>query len=186
MSKITADALIPCVRDYLKRQGLVFNYSEELKGFGFGMELKNDRGVAGVAAVCGDDSLIAFCTSPLHIRDERRNDVAEFLHRVNMNMLFGCLQFDIDKGSVRYMAYSRLCGVMPDDSTLASIMMAFRVIDDTEPLLEAVDKGEISPSSSHRHELKSFKFTAHCAVNLTNLVHVSAIIRIDYNSLLNA
>ena len=140
MSKITADALIPCVRDYLKRQGLIFNYSEELKGFGFGMELKNERGVAGVAAVCGDDSLIAFCTSPLHIRDERRNDVAEFLHRVNMNMLFGCLQFDVDKGSVRYMAYSRLCGVMPDDSTLASIMMAFRVIDDTEPLLEAVEK----------------------------------------------
>lgn len=148
MSKITADVLIPCVRDYLKRQGLVFNYSEELKGFGFGMELKNDRGVAGVAAVCGDDSLIAFCTSPLHIRDERRNDVAEFLHRVNMNMLFGCLQFDMDKGSVRYMAYSRLCGVMPDDSTLASIMMAFRVIDDTEPLLEAVEKGEITPKDA--------------------------------------
>ena len=46
------------------------------------------------------------------------------------------------------MAYSRLCGVMPDDSTLASIMMAFRVIDDTEPLLEAVEKGEISPKDA--------------------------------------
>ena len=98
--------------------------------------------------------LVCLAQLPDTIPDERRLEVAEFLHRANYGLLLGSFEMDYDRGEVRYRTALMTEGACPVDGVLDRyIQMPAAMLDRYAAGIEAiVSEGEIAQEALARLE----------------------------------
>lgn len=111
------------LKSVIEKNNLKYKYDEEQQYFSLGFALAETK-LSGVEIIIQlmpdmeDQSLCSHIVSHglvvLKVGEGDKNDVAEFLHRVNYRTIFGCFEFDFDEGEIRYRLTLNCHASMPE------------------------------------------------------------------------
>ena len=94
------DTLQSCTLNYLRELGCAFRTAPESNLFMFSVQGRH--GIFPVLLYAREPYLVCLARYPKEVPDERRLEVAEYLHRANYGLLLGSFEMDYDRGEVRY------------------------------------------------------------------------------------
>ena len=94
------DTLQSCTLNYLRELGCAFRTAPESNLFMFSVQGRH--GIFPVLLYAREPYLVCLARYPKEVPDERRLEVAEYLHRANYGLLLGSFEMDYDQGEVRY------------------------------------------------------------------------------------
>lgn len=139
------DKLKDCTLEYLRRSGCTFRCTPEGNLYTFSMQ--GHSGIYPVLLYAKEPYLVCLAKYPQVIPDERRLEVADFLHRANYGLLLGNFETDLDAGEVRFRT-----ALLTDGEALSTgildryIQMPAAMLDRYAAGIEAiVYDGEIAP-----------------------------------------
>jgi hypothetical protein len=86
-----------------------------------------------------DERFVFYCMAPEPAAEDRRGEVAEFLHRANDGLTLGCFEVDWDDGTVRFRASIDVQGDVLSQALCRNVVFsACFTMDDYLPGLEDV------------------------------------------------
>ena len=143
-------ALTDIVKGYFEANEWEYEQNPDHDGmFIAGVETDSGDFEVLVVAEEADKQLTCFCICPDEVPEDRRNDVAEYIIRVNNNLMMGVFDMDFDDGDVRVRSSINFADMQPTTDAVALLLHgAISSADVYYPGLQAVIDGEATPEDA--------------------------------------
>jgi len=143
-------ALTDIVKKYFEANQWEYEQSPENEGmFLAGVETDSADFDVLVVAEDQDNQLTCFCICPDEVPEDRRSEVAEYIIRVNNNLMIGVFDMDFDDGDVRVRSSINFADMQPTTDAVALLLHgAISSADIYYPGLQAVLDDEAAPEDA--------------------------------------
>ena len=121
MSKEYSKSIFQAIQNHLAEHKLRFFPLEEDGVILFDMHLNETVSTLNYEILVGETAFTAYVVFPLIVNPKNQKamrKVAEYLHRINFSIRYGCFEFDYDDGSIRYKLFVDCGDSLPGEGTL--------------------------------------------------------------------
>lgn len=140
--------LLAAVRDYYESQKWKYDYDADNMRFRMRMGLKSVEYCTVITTV-KEKGFTTYCIFPMNVPEEKRTDVALYLHYANYGLKHGNFEMDLNDGEVRYKSCI-YCGDIDLEMSCTELLvdMGMIMIDRYAKGILAIMYGNMDPKAA--------------------------------------